>query len=246
MVATETQDSELSQRLLRYSAAAGLTIVGALALRPPTALADGIIYPGPDIILTPMADPFMPWYVDFDQNGINEFGFRVLDCIRTWPGADPTAVIDLVTFSQSVSFIGAPGGYQGQVLPFALDFGASISANAGPWIHPTYYATLTWNGTYAYWVDLPGMHYLGLRYTNAEGITNYGWMELTVTDWGDDGGPQLIVHRYGHGNKAGAGGATAVRVTNLGTDTGLRAVYVEALSALAGVMVWLRRRLPRS
>ena len=222
---TAKQQHDFHAKLLRYSTAASLAAAGSLTLVS-QALADPeVVYSGPDVTLNPGDGPFD---IDFDGNGTPEFNLAV-----GYGGA----YIDAGNMAQSVSFLGVAGGYE--MLAYALNPGDPISAAAGNWIRPAYYANLTTStGTVGYWLDLTGVHYLGVRFQSSDGL-HYGWVELTCTD-ANPGPPQLIVHRYGWDNAPDNGVPAAVRMAGARAQSGLAAVGASLIAAAGAVLAWGR------
>lgn len=241
----EKRSLDLSERLLRYSAVASLTASGVLALGPGAALADPEVVAEPEQTLNP-GDTLA---INFD-GGDPEFTLRVTWMSYTYTSYSITytsqyGYIDAYLFHQSVSFLGDRSGTLNHLYPKVLNQGSLISSGAGTWGQPQTFATLTTSGTAGYWLGQDGTEkkYLGVRYQSG-GETRYGWVELTCTSQ-PNGGPQLIVHRYGHNTTAGAGIPAAVRANSLKTTSGLRAVGAAAFAALAGVLTWIRRKIAR-
>jgi hypothetical protein len=203
------------------------------------------------VTLTP---PFATYGLDFDQNGTDEFVLSV-----TWTAYTTTysyngttytysysgGWIDARSFAQYVSFLGNSPGTPMSLYPKVLDQGALISSGAGTWGQPQNWATLTTYGTAGYWLGQDGTEkkYLGVRYQSG-GQTRYGWVELTCTSQ-PNGGPELIIHRYGHNTTAGAGIPAAVQAKSLKAKSGLRAAGAAVFAALAGVFAWLRCKVAR-
>ena len=224
------ENAELQKKLLTYSAAASLVAAGGLMPMSAARAAHTVVWEGPQTV----DDPNGKFAVDFDQNSTPEFTLRV-----------STSYIDAFLFNQSVSFLGQTPGVR--VYPYALAQDDPVSAAAGPWRQPVGRAILTTDtGSTGYWINLTGMHYLGVRFQSGGG-THYGWVELTCTD-GNDGGPQLIVHRYGWDDTADDGIPAAVTLAGGEAASGgswLQAVVAGSFAALSGVLAWLRRRVGR-
>lgn len=246
----QTSNYRLSQRLLRYSAVAGMATAGALTIGPTATRASGeVVWIGPETLRAGVYDPFP---IDFDGNGTPEFVFSVTSTPDPgpWTGAGFAATIDALSMQQSVSFLATATGVQTKAYPLALEQSAAISSSAGSWAQPMAYICLTRHdaeGTVGNWLGLAGteIRYLGIRYKDNANNIHYGWVELTLTDV-EHGGPQLTIHRYGHSTSAGAGTPAAVELGALDAVSGIRAAGAAAVTVLAGVANWLRRKLLRA
>jgi hypothetical protein len=199
----EDRKLDLSERLLRYSAAASLAASGAIAVAAPQARADGT-----SRILNCVMDANQEFCdIDFDNDGHAEFQLA----LSTTAFASSLSM-QLISSSgdEGVSFVysGSPWYGFAAVLPY----GSSVSAGRGDWINSPspllYTAPFRWGNWAApkgHATDPTQGAYLGVKFDLDYGNIHYGWIELYIPSNGD-----VTVKRIGCGARkrsSGDGGA---------------------------------------
>ena len=230
----EDRKLDLSERLLRYSAAASLAASGAIAVAAPQARADGT-----SRTLNCVMDADQEFCdIDFDNDGHAEFEL----VLSTYTSSLYMYLFSNNSGDQGVSFVYSGSPFYAAVLPY----GSSVSVGRGDWTNafPLLYSASAgmghWSAPKGHATDPTRGAYLGVKFDLDYGNIHYGWIELYIPSNGD-----VTVKRIGYDTTAGASIPTAVKVNGLQATGVLRAAGAAAFAALAGVFAWLRRKVAR-
>jgi hypothetical protein len=231
----ESKTLTLSERLLRYSAAASLATTGTLMVGSTQVRADGI---SRDVnCVMNSVEAFCD--IDFDDDGLPEFSLSMgYSYLWMWPYSTYSTADDL-----GLSFVFDGSLYYAAVLPF----GAPISSGRADWTNS--YRAVLWSSyygsSYGNWgapkgheTDARQGDYLGVSFQLDGNSTHYGWIELYIPENGN-----VTVKRIGYDNTAGASIPAALELQDLKAFSGFRAAAASAFATLAGIFTWARRKI---